>query len=194
MNIILASGSIYRKELLNRLKIHFTTYTPDINENLPIESHSEYVETLSVNKALAALKQFPDSCCIGCDTIATLGKSRLGKPINFEKAKQQLQQLSGQTVKFYSGIGVVTKDQVLQKSLVTEVVFRELSLKMIEYYLTVEEPFQSCGSFKSETFGCSLISRCSSDDPSAIIGLPLLTLCDMLQRVGIDIFTHPQND
>lgn len=190
MNIVLASSSIYRKALMTRLRCNFTTYSPDINEDIGLESHEELVQTLSVEKAKKALQSHPEAVCIGCDTLATLGGKRLGKPGNYERAKAQLQAMSGQQVIFYTGIAVVhpSKDLILKKCIPTDVIFKNLSDSTIDYYLNIEKPYQSCGAFKSETLGTALISQCKSNDPTAIIGLPLITLCNMLEEVGIDLF------
>lgn len=190
MEIVLASGSVYRKALLARLHIPFTTFDANIDEEIALEDHDRLVTHLSAEKASVAQKRFPEAICIGCDTIATLGAERLGKPLEHATAVKQLQAMSGKTVYFYSGIAVAyqPKDFLLTKSVVTEVTFRTLTLKMIEHYLQTVKPYNSCGSFQSETLGCALIKTCQSDDPSAIIGLPLITLCDMLAEVGFDVF------
>lgn len=190
MKIVLASSSAYRKSLLSRLKKPFITYAPDIDESLDIKAHPEFVETLSVQKAQKAQILYPDAVCIGCDTIATMGEKRLGKPSNAQEAVEQLLSMSGQKIDFYSGVSVVYKPKslILKSTIVTEVEFRELTIPMIEHYLELEKPYQSCGSFKSETLGIALIKKCKSDDPTALIGLPLITLCDMLQTVGLNIF------
>lgn len=189
MKIILASSSPYRKTLLERLKIEFTVVNPDINEDLAIESHHTLVETLSVQKAQQVGKLHPDAFCIGCDTIATMGTMRLGKPLNFETAMQQLLSMSGQTIHFYTGIALhcASKNVLLKKAIITEVLFRKLTPAMITHYLKTEEPYQSCGAFKSETLGTALIQKCQSDDPTAIIGLPLITLCDMLEKANVSV-------
>lgn len=189
MKIILASSSPYRKALLQRLKIEFTVVSPDIHEDLAIESHQALVETLSIQKAQHVASLYPDALCIGCDTIATMGKMRLGKPLNFETAKEQLLSMSGQTIHFYSGIALhcASKNLLFKKAITTEVQFRKLTPMMITHYLKTEEPYQSCGAFKSETLGTALIQKCQSDDPTAIIGLPLITLCDMLEQAGVSV-------
>lgn len=190
MKIILASSSPFRKALLERLKIEFTVVNPDINENLAIESHQSLVETLSAQKAQQVGILHPDAFCIGCDTIATMGKIRLGKPLNFETAMQQLLSMSGQTIHFYTGIALhcASKNTLFKKTIITEVLFRKLTPAMITHYLNTEEPYQSCGAFKSETLGTALIHKCQSDDPTGIIGLPLITLCDMFEQAGVSIF------
>lgn len=190
MDIILASASPYRKALMDRLQIPFQTFNANINEDLPIADHTEYVETLSIEKATAAQLAHPDAICIGCDTIAALGDKRLGKPGNKANATQQLEFMSNQLVTFYSGIAVLSQAKSLRltRTVLTKVRFRTLTKQMIQCYLEKVAPFNSCGSFQSETLGGALIRQCHSDDPTAIIGLPLIALCDMLETAGVNIF------
>ncbi len=186
--IILASSSIYRKELFSRLGLDFTCFSPDINENLDITEHSSLTETLAVQKAQKSQEFFPDAISIGSDTIATLGIERLGKPLNHDTAVEQLTSMSEQAVLFYTGIAVVSPNMApLKTHIITTVQFRKLSSATIEAYLKKEQPFKSSGSFKSETSAVALISCCQSSDPTAIIGLPLITLSQMLREVGVSV-------
>lgn len=188
--LILASSSIYRRELLERLKIPFATFSPNIDESLkPDESLEEHVLRLSQEKAIAAASNFPQSIIIGSDEVAALNNTLLGKPMTHENAIKQLEQMSGQRVFFHTGVCVHNPEtNATEVRLVTTAVkFRPLSTLMIENYLNKEKPYHSAGSFKSETLGSALIERFEGEDPTAMIGLPLISLCDMLKKVGLDV-------
>jgi septum formation protein len=188
--LILASSSIYRQELLSRLKIPFTTFSSDIDETpRQGESITDMVLRLSKEKAYVACEKNPGAVCIGSDEVAAIGETILGKPGNHENAIKQLRQMSGQKIIFYTGICVAAPflNHEECRMSTTTVTFRHLTLTMIENYLNKEKPYQSAGSFKSETLGSALISRFESDDPTAIIGLPLIILCEMLVKAGIEI-------
>ncbi len=188
--LILASSSIYRHELLSRLKIPFTTFSSDIDETPhPGEPIPEMVLRLSKEKAHACALLNPGAICIGSDEVAALGNTILGKPLTHENAIKQLSEMSGQQVIFYTGVCVSApflKHEDIRMA-TTTVTFRTLSQQMIENYLHKEKPYHSAGSFKSETLGSALLERFESEDPTAIIGLPLIMLCDMLSRVGIEV-------
>lgn len=188
--ILLASGSIYRQELLTRLKIPFESYAPEIDETpLPNEPLTELVIRLAKEKASAAAKIFPDHICIGSDEVAGLAGRILGKPQNYENAYAQLQSMSGQQVYFYTGVCVYAPFLNHEETHLATcaVQFRALSSSMIENYLNKETPFASAASFKSETLGSALIERFEGTDPTAIIGLPLIALCEMLRKVGVAV-------
>ncbi len=187
MKLILASSSPYRKDLFMRLKLNFECISPDVDETqLPNETDTQLVKRLSLSKAQSALNNYPDSICIGCDTVASLNQEVLGKPKTFDIAVSQLKKMSGQTVQFLTGISVVAPNhQPLCAMVPSTVIFRELSEAKIRKYCELEEPFHSCGSFKSETTACALIEKLTSDDPTAIIGLPLIELTKMLEQVNV---------
>lgn len=188
--IILASSSIYRQELLSRLKIPFTTFSSDIDETKRNgESIFDMVLRLSKEKALAAAIKNPGCVCIGSDEVAALGNTILGKPGNYENAINQLSQMSGKEVIFYTGVCVSAPFLRHEECRIatTTVTFRKLSQHQIENYLRKEEPYQSAGSFKSETLGSALLEKFESEDPTAIIGLPLIMLCEMLRKVGVEV-------
>ncbi|HRE31920.1 MAG TPA: Maf family nucleotide pyrophosphatase [Candidatus Berkiella sp.] len=188
--LLLASSSIYRQELLSRLQIPFGCFSPDIDETPKNgESIEALVLRLSKEKAKAALNQYPDAICIGSDELAVLNKEVLGKPLTHENAIQQLSAMSGQKVDFYTGICVLSSAPAFEdcRLVTTSVTFRKLTPSMIENYLQKEKPYQSAGSFKSETLGSALIEKFHGDDPTAIIGLPLITLCNMLEKVGMAV-------
>lgn len=188
--LILASSSIYRKELLARLKVPFDTYSPEIDESrLDNESIHDMVERLSRAKAQAALAKYPHAVCIGSDEVAGLEETILGKPGTHENAIAQLTQMSGKQVIFYTGVCVSAplKNYEVYHLSTTAITFRDLTQEMIENYLHKEKPYHSAGSFKSETLGSALINRFESDDPTAIIGLPLIKLSQMLEEAGIAV-------
>lgn len=188
--IILASSSIYRKELLERLKIPFTTHSSDIDESpLPGEPIPDMVLRLSQEKALAASIVYPDAICIGSDEVAGLNNTILGKPLTHQNATKQLQSMRDKKIIFYTGVCVVSPhhSHIDTRMSETAVTFKNLTDKMIENYLNKEKPYHSAASFKSETLGSALIDKMECDDPTAIIGLPLIVLCDMLRAVGVEI-------
>ncbi|MBS0289435.1 MAG: septum formation protein Maf [Proteobacteria bacterium] len=188
--LVLASSSPYRKELLSRLKIPFSVSSPEIDESrLVHETIFDMVLRLSKEKAIAGAAGNPQCVCIGSDVVAAFDGQVLGKPLSHQAAINQLSIMSGQQVIFYTGVCVAApflNHEACHMS-ITTITFRTLSKQMIENYLTKEKPYQSAGSFKSETLGCALVSRFECDDPTAIIGLPLIALSDMLKDVGIEV-------
>ncbi|NOL51884.1 Maf family nucleotide pyrophosphatase [Pelistega suis] len=186
-SLILASSSKYRKMMLERFQLPFTTHSPNIDESpKPSESPVELAIRLSIEKAQAISRQFPGAIVIGSDQVATLGDSPIGKPGSFVKAQQQLAQLSGQHVQFHSALAVTNGEKLLHTNVITHCYFRELSSAEIDHYLTVEQPFDTAGSAKAEALGITLMERMTSDDPTAIIGLPLIALAKMLREFGIN--------
>jgi 7-methyl-GTP pyrophosphatase len=188
--ILLASSSVYRRELLSRLKLPFECYSTDIDESpRPQETIPDLVLRLSHEKAHNAATQYPQHVCIGSDEVAALDGVILGKPGTHENAIEQLTMMSNREVVFYTGVCVLAPLSASNdcRLALTTVKFRHLTPKMIENYLNKEKPYQSAASFKSETLGSALIEHFQSDDPTAIIGLPLIMLCDMLSKVGIEI-------
>lgn len=188
--LLLASSSIYRQELLGRLKIPFESFSPNIDETPKKgESIETLVARLSREKAKAGALHFPDAVCIGSDEVAVLNDTVLGKPGDHENAISQLKNLSGQKIEFLTGVCVYAKEHAFEdyRLVTTTVIFKKLTQNMIENYLLKEQPYNSAGSFKSETLGCALIEKMQSDDPTAIIGLPLITLCELLQKAGIQV-------
>ncbi|NYT59756.1 septum formation protein Maf [Alcaligenaceae bacterium] len=187
MRLILASSSPYRRELLARLGIPFTTVSPNIDESpLPGESPAELAVRLSVAKARAVAHMHPDSLIIGSDQVATVDGRPIGKPGNFERAKAQLEQLSGLTVEFHSALCVSNSDRHVTADIITRCQFRKLSPQEITNYLHREQPYDTAGSAKAEGLGIALMDSMQSDDPTAIIGLPLITLSRMLRSFGLN--------
>jgi septum formation protein len=189
--LILASSSIYRRELLERLRIPFKIISPQVDE-VPLagESTLNLALRLAHAKAAAIAKQHPNAWIIGSDQVADLCGAAIGKPGNFERALAQLQLMRGQTVTFHTALCLMNGDTESTICVPTEVVFRNLSDEILESYLLAEEPYDCAGSAKSEGLGISLIESIKSDDPTALIGLPLIALSGLLRDVG---FTIPSN-
>lgn len=190
MQIVLASTSPYRKELLQRLGLPFETAAPDLDETrLADEPPQALVARLAEEKAKAVARNYSDSLIIGSDQVAVLDNEVLGKPGNHDKAVLQLSKASGKAVTFYTGLCLYnTTSNHLQVDVVPfNVFFRKLSQNQIENYLNAEQPYDCAGSFKSEGLGVALFERMEGEDPSALIGLPLIRLCRMLEQEGITI-------
>jgi MAF protein len=187
--LVLASTSPFRRELLQRLGIPFTTAVPDVDESpLPGEAPDDLVQRLSASKA-RAVGRTRTGLIIGSDQVATTGEDILGKPGNHERACRQLQQLAGKTVTFHTGLCLLdtVKDTQQLDVVPFTVEFRQLSAAQIERYLRKEQPYNCAGSFKSEALGITLFRRMCGDDPTALIGLPLIRLTDMLADAGITL-------
>ena len=192
MQLLLASGSPYRKSLLQRLGLKFGCHSPDIDETPQSGEDAETLaRRLSRRKAEALCQNFPDHLIVASDQAAQLGDRILGKPGTSEKAVEQLSACSGQPVTFYTGICLLnTKTGQKQLDCIPYTVFfRELSSEQIEYYIKKEEPLDCAGSFKCEGLGVSLFSKMQGDDPNSLIGLPLIRLTRMLLNEGVDILS-----
>ena len=187
--LVLASSSPYRKQLLDRLGLAFSTVSPDIDETaLPGETPDALVERLAEQKA-RAVGELHQGLIIGSDQVATIDDDILGKPGNHEKAVAQLTRLSGNRVTFHTGLCLLdTAHHEAQIDAVPFTVqFRELSAAQIERYLHAEQPYNCAGSFKSEGLGITLFEKLLGEDPTALVGLPLVKLTEMLSRAGIDL-------
>lgn len=185
-SLILASSSRYRRAMLERLALPFTTLSPEVDETpLPGELPAALALRLSIAKAQAGAQQHPGSIVIGSDQVATLGVEPIGKPGDFERALAQLQRLSGQVVTFHSALAVTDGVTVLHDDIITECHFRELSTAEITNYLHADQPYDTAGSAKAESLGITLMQSMRSDDPTAIIGLPLIALSRMLRHFGL---------
>jgi len=188
--IILASSSPYRKELLKRLDIIFTTVSPEINERyFQDELISDYVLRLAKTKAESIVPKNNNSLIIAADQALQCDKKILGKPGNYNKAKEQLIFMSNRSLIFYTGLCLInTETKIIEEDVVSfRVDFRKLTESEIENYLVKEKPYDCVGSFKSEKLGISLLKKMNGDDPTALIGLPLIRLCKMLRNQGVDI-------
>lgn len=185
--LVLASTSPYRRELLSRLRIPFETVAPEVDESpLPGEAPPDTALRLSEMKARAVGHQYRAALVIGSDQVAHIGSESFGKPGNHENAVSQLRRLSGQTVDFVTGLCIlnVASSKCQSRNVTTRVTFRALSESTIENYLRAEQPYNCAGSAKSEGLGIALIARMECDDPTALIGLPLIALCDLLANEG----------
>lgn len=191
--LILGSTSRYRRELLARLHIPFDVAAPDVDESaLPGEAPPALAERLALAKAHAVARAFPQAVVIGSDQVADLNGLPLGKPGNHERAVLQLRQMRGQTVIFQTAVAVVCLESgFTQSSLAAvRVKFRDLSDEDIENYLHIEQPYDCAGSAKSEGLGIALLESIDSDDPTALIGLPLIRTCRMIQAAGVQLLAR----
>lgn len=187
--LLLASSSRYRKQLLGRLDLRFITASPDIDETRKEdEAPADLVKRLAQEKASELAKTHTNHLIIGSDQVASLGDRVLGKPGTVAHAEQQLADLSGQTVRFYTGLALLNSaTQEMQVQLdTTDVEFRTLTAQEISTYVAREQPLDCAGSFKSEGLGVALFERIRTDDPAALIGLPLVRLCSMLRAQGVN--------
>ena len=188
--IILASSSIYRKKLLERLLLEFKIVKPDMEE-IRIEGETAYdtASRLAEEKAKKVSSQFKGAIVIGCDQTAEYNNIQIQKPLDFERAVSQLKELSGKKVNFHSAICIeYNEKKIFQKKVISfNVKYKNLNLSEIQNYLKKEKPFNCIGSIKSEGLGITLLDEINSSDPTAVIGLPLITLVDMLKKVGINI-------
>lgn len=192
MQLVLASSSPYRKQLLERLQIPFKCQAPGIDENaLSGEAPAATVLRLAREKAQALHKHFPEQLIIGSDQLAFHGGRIIGKPSKHERAVSQLLSFSGQTVEFLTSVCVYnSKTQTSAEALVsTEVSFRTLDKALIENYLRAERPYDCAGSFKAEGLGIALFEKVSSDDPTALMGLPLIQLCKLLAEQNFSVLS-----
>lgn len=188
--LILASTSRYRRELLARLHLPFDVQPPEVDETARSgETPRELAERLALEKAQAVAARFPDAVVIGSDQVADLAGEALGKPGDHARATAQLRRMRGQTLVFQTAVAVVCQATgFVQRDLApVRVVFRELSDAAIEHYLQAEQPYDCAGSAKSEGLGIALLSAIDSDDPTALVGLPLIRTCRMLRSAGVDL-------
>ena len=189
--IILASTSRYRRELLSRLRLPFTTRSPDVREDA---LEGEAPETMAARLALAKARSItaPAGIVIGSDHVASLDGRLLRKPGTVDAAVDQLRAAQGRAVLFHTAVAVVATDsgETLQHVDRTEVRFRTLDRAALERYVRLESPLDCAGSFKSEGLGVALFERISSEDPTALVGLPLIFVAAALRRLGADPL-HP---
>ncbi|WP_341669156.1 Maf family nucleotide pyrophosphatase [Alcaligenes sp. SDU_A2] len=187
MRIILASSSIYRRDMLTRLGLPFTCQSPDIDETPhPDEQPAALSLRLAREKAARISTLNPGALVIGSDQVATLGTDAIGKPGDHAGAVRQLRALSGREVAFHSALCVTDGQKTLCSDIITHCLFRTLDDAEIEHYLRTETPYDTAGSAKAEGLGIALMQSMRSDDPTAIIGLPLIELCSMLRRFGLN--------
>ena len=189
-SIVLASSSRYRRELLQRLGLPFETGSPDVDEApLPAEPPRMTAIRLARLKAEAGARKFPKAWVIGSDQVADLDGRAIGKPGTFENARRQLRDVSGHSVFFHTALCVSNArlERRHERLVTTEVGFRRLSDAEIDRYLEREHALDCAGSAKSEGLGIALLSRLHGDDPTALVGLPLIALAAMLRAEGFDV-------
>ena len=190
MQLVLATTSPYRRELFARFGLPFSQLAPGVDERPRAGEHpAALAARLSEAKARALIQHCPDALIIGSDQTAACGSLTLGKPGDFTTARAQLQNLSGQTAHFYTAVTVLdaATSAAETRTAITEVVFRALAAGEIDRYLEREQPYDCAGSFKAEGLGIALFKALRSDDPTALIGLPLISLRDLLAEFGVDV-------
>ena len=189
-SLILGSTSPYRRELLSRLRIPFSVQSPEVDET-PLEGERpmQLAQRLALAKAIAVAEKNPNAVVIGSDQVADLNGMSLGKPGNFDRAMLQLRQMSGQTVVFQTALAVVCLDSGFEQADLASVrvQFRVLSDAEIAAYLHAEKPYDCAGSAKSEGLGIALLESIANDDPTALVGLPLIRTCNLLRAAGVKI-------
>jgi len=186
--LILASSSIYRCDLLARLGLPFKAIAPNVDERARAnESIAAMALRLAAVKAATIVKAHPNAWVIGSDQAADLHGEAIGKPGNFGNALVQLQRMRGQTVYFHTAVCLMQADYSVAMNVITEVRFRDLPDATLIDYLRLEQPYDCAGSAKCEGMGIALLESIRSDDPTALIGLPLITLSAMLRDVGFAI-------
>lgn len=193
MRLILASSSPYRRQLLERLGLPFTVQSPDIDETRKQdEPPAELAMRLSQAKADKIVQTNPGARVIGSDQVAVFEGRPIGKPGDFAHAYAQLQQFSNKVVIFHSALCVTDGARSETRDIVTECHFQALTPIQIEHYLRTEQPYDTAGSARAESLGIALMRSMRSDDPTAIIGLPLIALSEMLRSFGLDpLLAHP---
>ena len=191
-SLVLGSTSPYRRELLQRLQIPFEVAAPDVDETPHAgETPSVLAQRLALAKAMAVARLFPQAVVIGSDQVADLKGRPLGKPGTHDKAVAQLRQMRGQTVVFQTAVSVVCLESGFEQNSLAavKVTFLDLTDNEIENYLRAEQPYDCAGSAKSEGLGIALLSSIDSDDPTALVGLPLIRTCQMLRAAGIPLLS-----
>ena len=187
--LILASTSRYRSELLARLRLPFDVVAPGVDESpRPDEAPRALAERLALAKAHAVAEQHAQAVVIGADQVAELDGAAIGKPHTHARALAQLRLMSGRQVRFHTAVAVVCRERGFARGLLAPVVvtFRTLADEEIEHYLRTEQPYDCAGSAKSEALGIALLAAIDSDDPTALVGLPLIRTCELLRAAGLD--------
>jgi len=188
--LILASTSVYRRQLLERLRLPFIVIASNVNEtSLPDERPDQLACRLALAKARAVATIHPDNVVIGSDQVADMNGQALGKPGTHARAVDQLQRMRGQTVIFQTAVAVVCQATGFEQTELAQVKvqFKPLTDAQIERYLLAERPYDCAGSAKSEGLGISLLTRIDNDDPTALIGLPLIRTCQLLEAAGLKV-------
>lgn len=188
--VVLGSTSPYRRELLSRLNLPFEVATPDVDETaLPGESPAALARRLALAKARAVAARYPEAAVIGSDQVADLDGQALGKPGSHERAVAQLRLMRGRTVIFHTALAVVCAARGFEQADLApvRVTFRNYGDDEIEAYLQAEQPYDCAGSARSEGLGIALLESIESDDPSALVGLPLIRTARLLRAAGVKI-------
>lgn len=186
--LILASTSIYRRDLLARLRLPFTCERPDTDETaLAEEAPAAMAQRLAAAKATDVASRHPGACVLGSDQVAELDGHPIGKPCDETRATAQLRAMSGRPVHFHTAVCMIRDGRRWQALDTTTVQFRPLSEGEIARYLAAEQPYDCAGSFKSEGLGISLFDAVQSQDPTALIGLPLIATARLLREAGLNV-------
>jgi len=188
--VVLGSTSRYRRELMQRLRLPFDVADPGVDETpLPNESPRDLAVRLALAKAQTVAQRFPNAVVIGSDQVADLHGEPIGKPGDHARATAQLRRMRGQSLVFQTAVAVVCQATGFSQSALApvRVRFRDLSDAEIESYLLAEQPYDCAGSAKSEGLGISLVEAIESDDPTALVGLPLIRTCQLLRAAGVRI-------
>lgn len=188
--LVLGSTSRYRRELLERLRVPFEVAAPDVDETpQAAEAPAQLARRLALAKAWAVARKFPQAVVIGSDQVADLDGAPLGKPGDHDRATHQLRRMSGKTVVFQTAVAVVCAASGFEQLDLApvKVRFRDLSDEEIETYLLAEQPYDCAGSAKSEGLGIALLESIDNDDPTALVGLPLIRTCRMIRAAGIKV-------
>lgn len=189
-SVVLGSTSPYRRELLSRLRLRFEVAAPEVDETaLPGEAPAALARRLALAKARAVATRYPEAAVIGSDQVADLDGQALGKPGSHERAVEQLRRMRGRTVIFHTALAVVCAARGFEQADLApvRVTFRSYDEDEIEAYLRAEQPYDCAGSARSEGLGIALLEAIDSDDPSALVGLPLIRTARMLRAAGVKI-------
>ncbi len=188
--LILASTSPFRKQILEKLHCSFETFNPNIDETPKEgETATELVSRLAREKAQAASRAYDNSISVGSDQVCVINNEIIGKPGDFPTAFAQLSAVSGQKITFYTGLSVINNRTNQEETIVEpfDVYFRTLTTEQITYYLNTEQPFNCAGSFKCEGLGIALFEKMDGKDPNTLIGLPLISLVELLAKNDFDV-------
>lgn len=189
--LVLASSSVYRRVLLERLRLPFSMQRPDVDETpWPLELPQDTAARLALAKARAISQRQPGALVIGSDQVATFDGRQVGKPGDHQHACAQLRAMRGREVTYYTALCLIDgrNDSVQSDTAIVRVTFRDLSDDEIEQYLLAEQPYDVAGSAKCEGLGISLLERIDSDDPTALVGLPLIRLVSMLRQAAYPMY------
>lgn len=193
MTIVLASTSPYRRELLQRLRLPFDVVAPSVDEGRrPGEAPLALALRLAEAKAIEVARRRPDDVVIGSDQVAELDGEPIGKPLAHEAALAQLERMQGRLLVFHTALAVAARGHVQVESIPTTVVFRRLGRDALDAYLKSDRPYDCAGAAKVESLGIALVERVESDDPTALIGLPLIRLTSMLEAAGVRVLDAPR--